>query len=217
MLKREPTKAYKITKSIKETIIMKKMFQSKGFTAIILAILCVIIIILCLMIRQNKSSEFVAEESTPTSNIADITTAASSENTTAATTVAESSGADAYQPAPTSESKRNEDYPKIISETDKEVSINFTSTTKATETTPPAPEGKTIIEDPAPDHPVNPTPEETVSPTEVPASAAPEAGSTNENGAIYDPVFGWVKPVAVEQSLVDSEGDPNKMVGNMGE
>ena len=44
----------------------------------------------------------------------------------------------------------------------------------------------------------------------------PAAGSTNENGAVYDPVFGWVVPGQVNQTTVDSGGDPGKMVGNMG-
>ena len=34
--------------------------------------------------------------------------------------------------------------------------------------------------------------------------------------AVYDPVFGWVVPGQVNQATVDSSGDPNKMVGNMG-
>jgi len=194
---------------------MKKIFQSKGFIAIVLAILCVIIIIACLT-WQNKSSEFVPEYSGTTSNIADSTTAASSENTTLKQAAAESSGADAYQAAPTSESNRNEDYPKVISEADKEVSINFTPTEKAVETTPSAPEGKTIIEDPGPVHPINPAPEVIAPPTEAPNTET-EAGTTNGNGAVYDPVFGWIEPGVVDQSSVDSEGDPNKMVGNMGD
>ena len=36
------------------------------------------------------------------------------------------------------------------------------------------------------------------------------------NGAVYDPVFGWVVPGKVVQSSMDSPGDPDKMVGNMG-
>lgn len=44
----------------------------------------------------------------------------------------------------------------------------------------------------------------------------PAASSTNENGAVYDPVFGWVVPGQVNQTAVDSGGDPGKMVGNMG-
>ena len=51
---------------------------------------------------------------------------------------------------------------------------------------------------------------------EAPASSGPAPGSTNNNGEFYDPVFGWVKPGTVQQQEIDNEGDPNKMVGNMG-
>ena len=34
--------------------------------------------------------------------------------------------------------------------------------------------------------------------------------------AVYDPVFGWVVPGDVQQSVGDSDGDINKQVGNMG-
>ena len=72
------------------------------------------------------------------------------------------------------------------------------------------------MENPGPEQPVNTTPEVTAPAPETPANNGPEAGSTNGNGAVYDPVFGWVIPGQVSQSTMDSEGDPNKMVGNMG-
>ena len=61
------------------------------------------------------------------------------------------------------------------------------------------------------------TPEETEpEPTAPPAQDnTPAPGSTNENGAVYDPVFGWVVPGQVEQTTSGSSGDPNKMVGDM--
>ena len=37
-------------------------------------------------------------------------------------------------------------------------------------------------------------------------------GSSNGNGAVYDPVFGWVVPGDVQQSTGDSDGDLNKQV-----
>lgn len=39
---------------------------------------------------------------------------------------------------------------------------------------------------------------------------------STEDGAVYDPVFGWVVPGNVQQSTGDSDGDLNKQVGNMG-
>lgn len=43
----------------------------------------------------------------------------------------------------------------------------------------------------------------------------PAPGSQRADGAVYDPVFGWVYPSAVEQDVIHNDGDPNKMVGDM--
>ena len=98
--------------------------------------------------------------------------------------------------------------------------IDFTDTEKLEETPPPVPEGKTEIKDPGQEHTVNPdpsVPEVTTPPAEqAPPSNEPVPGSSNGNGAIYDPVFGWVVPGDVQQSTGDSDGDLNKQVGNMG-
>ena len=63
---------------------------------------------------------------------------------------------------------------------------------------------------------MNPAPDTAPSSTDTGKGDTPAAGSTNENGAVYDPVFGWVVPGQVNQAAIDSSGDPNKMVGNMG-
>ena len=77
-----------------------------------------------------------------------------------------------------------------------------------------------IIKDPGQEHTVNPdpsVPEVTAPPAEqAPPSNEPVPGSSNGNGAVYDPVFGWVVPGNVQQSTGDSDGDLNKQVGNMG-
>ena len=79
---------------------------------------------------------------------------------------------------------------------------------------------KTEIKDPGQEHTVNPdpsVPEVTAPPAEQALpSNEPAPGSSNGNGAIYDPVFGWVVPGDVQQSTGDSDGDLNKQVGNMG-
>ena len=204
---------------------MKKILQSKGVIAMILAAVCVVIIIVCLIAGRNKNSEFIPDDTTGIDSTAESSISASSATeTTQATT--EGSDAAAYLPAPTS-STHTEDYPKVVSETNDEVEVAFTSTEKAAETAPPAPEGRTTIEDPGPEHPVNSNPEITAPATEAPTTAAPateappstppETNPGNNNGAVYDPVFGWVEPGAVNQSAADSDGDPNKMVGDMGE
>lgn len=44
---------------------------------------------------------------------------------------------------------------------------------------------------------------------------APQPENRNSNGEVFDPVFGWVRPGNSEQRPIDSDGDPNKMVGSM--
>ena len=111
-------------------------------------------------------------------------------------------GADAYAPGQSTDAK--EEYPKVTSQTEDEVVIDFTDTEKPKETPPPVPEGKTEIKDPGQEHTVNPdpsVPEVTAPPAEqTPPSNDPVPGSSNGNGAVYDPVFGWVVPGNVQQS-----------------
>ena len=113
-----------------------------------------------------------------------------------------------------------EEYPKATSQTEDEVVIDFTDTEKPEDTPPPVPEGKTEIKDPGQGHAVNPdpsVPEVTAPPAEqAPPSNEPVPGSSNGNGAVYDPVFGWVVPGNVQQSTGDSDGYLNKQVGNIG-
>lgn len=124
----------------------------------------------------------------------------------------------AYAPGQSTDAE--EEYPKVTSQTEDEVVIDFTDTEKLEETPPPVPEGKTEIKDPGQEHTVNPdpsVPEVTAPPAEqAPPSNEPVPGSSNGNGAVYDPVFGWVVPGNVQQSTGDSDGDLNKQVGNMG-
>lgn len=113
--------------------------------------------------------------------------------------------------------KPDEAYPKVVEETEDEVVVDFTAPKSPDEAEPPEiPEGKTEIADPEPDHTPNIDPSVTAPEPEAPASSGPAPGSTNNNGEFYDPVFGWVKPGTVQQQEIDNEGDPNKMVGNMG-
>ena len=109
-----------------------------------------------------------------------------------------------------------EEYPKTISETEDEVVIDFTDTEKPEPTPPPVPEGKTEIKDTDPEHPVNTDPTVTAPSKEASESNTPSPGSSNGNGAVYDPVFGWVIPGEIQQSTGNSDGDINKQVGNMG-
>ena len=190
---------------------MKKFFQSKGFIVSALAVLCVAILGVCWFVSRDRSEEFRPDESPPSSTSSDWSDGGVQSGDG-------SGGADAYAPGQSSGSE--EEYPKVTSETDDEVVIDFTDTQKPEDTPPSVPEGKTELEDPGEDHPVNPdpaVPEVTAPPAEEsPSSSEPAPGSSNGSGAVYDPVFGWVVPGNVQQSTGDSDGDLNKQVGNMG-
>ena len=190
---------------------MKKFFQSKGFIVSALAVLCVAILCVCWFVSRDRSEEFRPDESPPSSTSSDWSDGGVQSGDG-------SGGADAYAPGQSSGSE--EEYPKVTSETDDEVVIDFTDTQKPEDTPPAVPEGKTELEDPGEDHPVNPdpaVPEVTAPPAEEsPSSSEPAPGSSNGSGAVYDPVFGWVVPGNVQQSTGDSDGDLNKQVGNMG-
>lgn len=191
---------------------MKKIFKSRGFIITTLSLLCAVILGVCWYVNRDKDSGFSPAESPPATVSQGWTESAS--ETEKVTTKAETS---ALQTSPEPET-RTEEYPKVAeTESDKEVVVEFTPTKKSVETQPPAPEGKTIMEDPGPEHPVNPAPETTAPPTQAEVPTTPAPGSSNGQGAFYDPVFGWVEPGEVHQSTVDSDGDPNKMVGNMGD
>lgn len=194
---------------------MKKFFTSKGFIVTSLSILCIAVLGICWYVGLDKSDPFLPDESPP---------ASSSESPWSEDTALEDDKkgkiSTAYSPTMQPPTQPAEDYPKVAEESAHEVIIDFTDTEKkeAEISPPPAPEGKKILEDPGPEHEVIPDPEVTAPATETsPADPGPAPGSTNEDGAVYDPVFGWVVPGKVEQTTMDSDGDINKMVGNMGE
>lgn len=192
---------------------MKNFLKSRGFLVAVLTIACIGIIAACWYVSRDQTPDFQPEETEAT---ADSQEWQESENTVSGKET-EENGASAYAPpAGFGAAETLEEYPKVESESEDEVVIDFTPAEKPEETPPEPPEGKTVMEDPGPEHPVNTVPEETVPEPETETDKGPAAGSTNENGAIYDPVFGWVVPGQVSQSTMDSDGDPNKMVGNMG-
>lgn len=187
---------------------MKKIFKSKGFIVTSLAVLCVAILGTCWYASRDKSDPFLPDESPPVSN----TSGDWSEN---GSQTGNGIDSDAYtSPQPTTPA---EEYPKVAEESGDEVVIEFTDTDKPEVTPPPTPEGKTVQEDVGPAHEVKPDPKVTAPEPKTPTSNKPAAGSTNGNGAVYDPVFGWVVPGEVQQSTGDSDGDINKIVGNMGD
>ena len=190
---------------------MKKFFKSKGFIVSALAVLCIAILGACWFVSRDRTDEFRPDESPPVSTTSDWSDGGAQAGD-------RSGGADAY--APGQSSGAEEEYPKVTSESEDEVVIDFTDTEKPEETPPSVPEGKTEIEDPGEEHEVNPDPSvpEVTSPPaeELPSSNEPAPGSSNGSGAVYDPVFGWIVPSQGHETIGDSDGDINKQVGNMG-
>lgn len=60
-----------------------------------------------------------------------------------------------------------------------------------------------------------PEPESPKPETPSPSESTPQMDGVREDGAVYDPVFGWVIPSEIIQIEGHSDGDPNKMVGHM--
>lgn len=191
---------------------MKKILKSKGFLVSVLSVSCVAILAVCWLVSRDTKTDFQPDEQPPDTvqeewkDTLDITdpTGDSRVHT------------DAGIPGQNSAEEKLEEYPKVAEESEQDIVMDFVPAETKDETPPPPPEGKTITADPGGEHPVNPAPETASAPTETGKEDAPAAGSTNENGAVYDPVFGWVVPGQVNQSSIDSSGDPSKMVGNMG-
>lgn len=172
---------------------MKKFLKSKWIPAAALSVSCIAILAACWLTGRDTETAFLPDGQPPE--------AAQEEWEDTPKTAGDGSWerpeADAATPVQNSVEEKLDEYPKVAEESEQEVVIDFTPAEAKDETPPPPPE----------------TP---------PSSAAagknemPSAGSTNENGAVYDPVFGWVVPGQVNQSAIDSSGDLNKMVGNMG-
>lgn len=177
---------------------MKKLLTSKTITIGAFVIVCITIIIVCLITGNSKKNSFEPDP-------------IQTENQNETWEENESNFIDDINTDIQNETK--DEYPKITKEDEQEIVIDFND---------PAP-----IKDPAPsdpgtkqdeiEHSAVPTqsPSNDGVPQEKSADNNPAPGSTNEKGQIYDPVFGWITPANVVEKNIDSDGDPNKMVGEM--
>ncbi|MCI9189768.1 MAG: hypothetical protein HFH84_09085 [Lachnospiraceae bacterium] len=199
----------------------KNIFKTKAFPAAALATACIGILAACFLFGREEKPDFQPEEPVPgsiaqewqetPSPTAPVETRATPATTGNSTSPAGSTAAREQKPDDILEA-----YPMVTGETDQLVTIDFTPETEALQPEPPkAPAAGADATDP--EQPPSYTLEELEpEPTAPPAQPdTPAAGATGENGAVYDPVFGWVVPSTVEQSTMDSAGDPDKMVGNM--
>jgi len=182
---------------------VKKLITSKKFIAGALAVLCVGILVVCLIVNNDKKGEFVPD---PTQSADPVDTW--EENPSSSPSGGGYAGTQGANDA--------EEYPKIVEENEGEVVIDFTDPIPSKE---PAPTTPGTDADHV-DHDVVPvqTPSEGGKPQEQSSGSSntPAPGSKNSQGQVYDPAFGWITPADVTQESIDSDGDPNKMVGEMG-
>lgn len=186
---------------------MKKIVRSKDFAISILSLACVAILGVCFFAGRPKQKPFQPDETPP----GDTQTEWHAENSPDKSAGSESGPYSTPYTTPAAE-----DFPKVVEQTDGEVVIAFTP--DAEELMPEEPEPPVTdddLTDPAKQPSYDPEDTEVTTPEE-PEDNTPAPGSGNGNGAIYDPVFGWVVPGQTHQDTVDSTGDPDKMVGNMG-
>ena len=200
---------------------LKELITSKWFIAGTLGVVCIAILVVCLMWGTNEH-EFIVEDPVPLAAVGIWT-----ETLDGNSGVAEGAGQATAWQSPVSNTQKQsggqqsgspdvpaKEYPQVVKETGDEVVIMFTD---------PAPCKEPAPETPGTDPANNPTntraPQQTGQPgTSPPATrppGTPSLGSSNGNGEVYDPVFGWIKPGNVEQTEIDSSGDPDKIVGKM--
>ena len=98
---------------------MKKFFQSKGFIISVLAVLCAAILGVCWFVSRDRTEDFKPDESPPSSTTSNWSDGGAQNGD-------DSGGADAYSPGQSPSSE--EEYPKVTSETESEVVIDFTDT-----------------------------------------------------------------------------------------
>ena len=201
---------------------MKKIWKSKG-TIIGLAVVCVLVAGTCLIVRMKKDGGSFVPGKPPDETASEWNEA---DRPDKAETEAESSTG--WQEQETEETRQTENGGEVV--------IEFTTEPVQPET-PEAPDPQGELTDPSnpPTYteevkvqPEGSLPPETQSeaPAEQPSTvqeeavqdqpeSTPQMDGVREDGAVYDPVFGWVVPSPITQIEGDSDGDPNKMVGNM--
>lgn len=194
---------------------MKNIFKSKAFPAAALSVACIGVLAISLFIGREERTDFQPGEPAPETAIQEWTETPATNRLPADSGSSGTSGAYAAS-QPTICEEDLTAYPKTVEETDGLVTIDFTPEAQGLQPEPPetpTAEGDTKDPDQPPDYaPEEPESESAASPAQP---EPPATGASDGNGAVYDPVFGWVVPGKVSQTPMDSTGDPNKMVGNM--
>lgn len=200
----------------------KNIFKSKAFPAAALTAAIIGILAACFLSGREEKPGFQPEGPVPgpiAQEWQETPSPATPAQPQATPVPTGNSGAPTGSPAAAQEQPPadiTESYPQVTSESDQLVTIDFTPEAEKLQPEPPGtPTAEADATDP--EQPPAYTPEELEpDPTAPPAQPdTPAAGAADGNGAVYDPVFGWVVPGEVIQIPMDSPGDPDKMVGNM--
>lgn len=195
---------------------MKKLITSKPFIAGTCAVACVAILAVCVMWGNDKH-EFIVEDPVPLAGIDSWTENPAQQDGSTEhvgyNPVWQLPNGQPWQPSDGQPANPSADYPKVAEENKDEVVIDFTDPIPSKEPAPEAPNNDAVSG--KDDHTAPKTPGSSEKPKDNQNPSNPVPGSMNDKGEIYDPVFGWVKPGNVVQTEIDSDGDPNKMVGSM--
>jgi len=184
---------------------MKKLISSKVFIAGTLAVLCVAILTVCVLWGKDKH-DFIPDDPVPLGGIESWT-----ENHTPSDGAAENTGHGSdFQPPSVQPADPLEDFPKVVEENGDEVVIDFTDPDPHKAPPPETPNKEAVSGKDG--HAASDTPAADKKPND---SGKPVPGSMNDKGEVYDAAFGWIKPAEVIQESIDSDGDPNKIIGNM--
>ncbi|MDD4509476.1 MAG: hypothetical protein PHY23_00935 [Oscillospiraceae bacterium] len=178
--------------------------NKKSFIIAGLCVACVGILAVCFVLTRDKTPEFVPDP-LPLDTQSEWKETGGKDNGSGAVTDNQTPGS------------ASEEYPKQTEDADGNVEVEFTPSGEDLKPEPPeVPTADADNTNPA--APPVYTEEEIKPPVETPPtlSDTPTPGSRRADGAVYDQAFGWVMPSEVVQIPIDSEGDPNKMVGEMG-
>ena len=190
---------------------VQKKDHKKVIITMALSVACVGILVGCFLLSRDRTPEF-----SPVPPLPSETPSSWEENRSD-----QGSGGSTVNPSVSGQVP--EEYPKATPDADGNVDIQFTPPGEALKPEPPEPP-QTNADNTNPSAPPTYTPEQVKPPEdktppadEKPTDAGkPAPGSKRSDGAVYDPVFGWIVPGQVQQTPIDSDGDPNKQVGNMG-
>jgi len=185
---------------------MQKSKNPKMFIVGTAAVIFICVLTFFFVGGKNGRSEFIPESPEPVAVIESWT-----ENTTSTIENTENSRNNPFnQPTEKQTTIQTEEPTQTEETTESAVIIYFNEPTPPKE--PPPDITGTNPDEPAPAE----SPDHVGQPHDNPVPDSTVAGNRNNKGEVYDPVFGWVTPGKAEQKNVDSQGDPNKMVGNMG-